>query len=302
MRGELKRAARLAGAALAFSDRDRDRWRTSPHLAPAHAALAICAFEWGDAEGGAASAEAAHRAADAAGDQIGRAVASAVAAWAIGRARSESTDEMRAHLAAVTSSSRREPGLPLLRAPLRILRSRLELAAGDLAAAAAAVAVGEDEQEGEILVGAARVALARDDVERATELLARVLDGSVPVLYGRARVEAAVLQSLAFMRAGDLERARSRIEHALDLAEPEAMRGPFLDAAPGVVEPLRLALRRGTSHRWLAAALLSRWPSYVAFVTSFATIGIMWLNHHRLFTVIRNVDHGTLALKLYDQA
>src|SRR5439155_488231 len=50
VRGELKRAARLAGAALAFSDRDRDRWRTSPHLAPAHAALAICAFEWGDAE------------------------------------------------------------------------------------------------------------------------------------------------------------------------------------------------------------------------------------------------------------
>src|SRR5262249_42578260 len=46
----------------------------------------------------------------------------------------------------------------------------------------------------------------------------------------------------------------------------------------------------------LAAALLSGWPSYVAFLTSFATIGIMWLNHHRLFTTIRRVDHGTLVL------
>jgi len=46
----------------------------------------------------------------------------------------------------------------------------------------------------------------------------------------------------------------------------------------------------------LAAALLSRWPSYVAFATSFATIGIMWLNHHRLFTLIHRADHGTLVL------
>jgi LuxR family maltose regulon positive regulatory protein len=35
------------------------------------------------------------------------------------------------------------------------------------------------------------------------------------------------------------------------------MRGPFLDAAPGIAEPLRLAIRRGTAHRWLVAALLS---------------------------------------------
>ena len=43
---------------------------------------------------------------------------------------------------------------------------------------------------------------------------------------------------------------------------------------------------------WLAA----QWPSYLAFVNSFATIGIMWINHHRLFTLIRRADHTLLIL------
>ena len=141
--------------------------------------------------------------------------------------------------------------------PLLILRSRIELADGDFDAADAALAVPGYEQEGELLVAAARVALARDDVELAGELLAPVLDGSVRVVYGRARVEAAVLQALASTRAGDAERGRVWIEQALDIAEPEGMRGPFLDAAPGIAEPLRLAIRRGTAHRWLVAALLA---------------------------------------------
>jgi uncharacterized membrane protein len=42
-------------------------------------------------------------------------------------------------------------------------------------------------------------------------------------------------------------------------------------------------------------ALCAQWPAYVAFLTSFATIGIMWINHHRLFTLIRRVDHGLLV-------
>ncbi len=42
----------------------------------------------------------------------------------------------------------------------------------------------------------------------------------------------------------------------------------------------------------LAARLLAQWPEYVAFLNSFATIGIMWMNHHHLFSLIRKVDHG----------
>jgi uncharacterized membrane protein len=44
----------------------------------------------------------------------------------------------------------------------------------------------------------------------------------------------------------------------------------------------------------LGAALLNLWPSYVAFVTGFATILVMWVNHHRLFNHIRRIDHAFL--------
>ena len=40
----------------------------------------------------------------------------------------------------------------------------------------------------------------------------------------------------------------------------------------------------------LTAALLRQWPSYVALVTSFFTILVMWANHHRMFNVVRKVN------------
>jgi len=39
-------------------------------------------------------------------------------------------------------------------------------------------------------------------------------------------------------------------------------------------------------------------PSYVSFVISFAFIGIMWVNHHRMFTHIRRCDDALLAFNL----
>jgi uncharacterized membrane protein len=36
----------------------------------------------------------------------------------------------------------------------------------------------------------------------------------------------------------------------------------------------------------LSQQLVRQWPSYVSFFISFAFIGIMWINHHRLFTHI----------------
>jgi TMEM175 potassium channel family protein len=46
----------------------------------------------------------------------------------------------------------------------------------------------------------------------------------------------------------------------------------------------------------LGSALLKLWPSYLAFLTSFATIGIMWMNHHRLFNLINRIDDGLIGL------
>src|SRR5436309_13539589 len=49
----------------------------------------------------------------------------------------------------------------------------------------------------------------------------------------------------------------------------------------------------------LLDALGHQWPSYVAYVVSFLTIGIMWVNHHALFDHIRIVDRGLLFVNLF---
>ena len=46
----------------------------------------------------------------------------------------------------------------------------------------------------------------------------------------------------------------------------------------------------------LASALLNQWPSYMAFLTSFTTVGLMWINHHNMFKYIRRVDNPLLIL------
>ena len=48
----------------------------------------------------------------------------------------------------------------------------------------------------------------------------------------------------------------------------------------------------------LQAELLHLWPSYLAYLASFLTIGVMWLNHHRLFTLIVKNDDGLGAFNL----
>ena len=48
----------------------------------------------------------------------------------------------------------------------------------------------------------------------------------------------------------------------------------------------------------LASALARQWPTYAAFLISFAFIGIMWVNHHRLFNHIRRTDNGLMFLNL----
>jgi uncharacterized membrane protein len=46
----------------------------------------------------------------------------------------------------------------------------------------------------------------------------------------------------------------------------------------------------------LSDALLSQWPTYLGFLSSFATVGIIWINHHRMFTLIHRSDHTLLIL------
>ena len=48
----------------------------------------------------------------------------------------------------------------------------------------------------------------------------------------------------------------------------------------------------------LGSALLHLWPSYLAYVTSFITIGIIWMNHHTCVETMARVDRPFLFLNL----
>jgi uncharacterized membrane protein len=48
----------------------------------------------------------------------------------------------------------------------------------------------------------------------------------------------------------------------------------------------------------LGHALLELWPSYLAYVTSFLTIGIIWINHHYCVQTIVRADRTLLFLNL----
>lgn len=45
-------------------------------------------------------------------------------------------------------------------------------------------------------------------------------------------------------------------------------------------------------------ALAHQWPSYVGFAISFASIGIMWINHHAMFEYIRRADRRLMLLNV----
>jgi uncharacterized membrane protein len=48
----------------------------------------------------------------------------------------------------------------------------------------------------------------------------------------------------------------------------------------------------------LGHELAAQWPSYAAFVVSFLTIGIIWINHHAMVRRLRLVDHSILIWNL----
>ena len=48
----------------------------------------------------------------------------------------------------------------------------------------------------------------------------------------------------------------------------------------------------------LGRALLDEWPAYLAYVTSFLTVGSVWIAHHSLFTHLRFIDPALLRINL----
>jgi uncharacterized membrane protein len=70
--------------------------------------------------------------------------------------------------------------------------------------------------------------------------------------------------------------------------------GVFAVAITLLIFSLLSTGREALSYRSLGDA----WPQYAAYVVSFLTIGIMWMNHHVLFSHVRLVDRPLLVLNM----
>ncbi|MGW4568834.1 TMEM175 family protein [Streptomyces sp. NPDC004561] len=61
---------------------------------------------------------------------------------------------------------------------------------------------------------------------------------------------------------------------------------------------LDIKVPKAGEHGDLWQALGTQWPSYAAYVVSFLVIGIMWVNHHQLFSFVARVDRTLMFLNL----
>ena len=52
----------------------------------------------------------------------------------------------------------------------------------------------------------------------------------------------------------------------------------------------------GSAH--LTSDLLHAWPSYVAYLVSFATLGVLWMEHHGMMSAVRSIDRRFLERTL----
>jgi uncharacterized membrane protein len=61
---------------------------------------------------------------------------------------------------------------------------------------------------------------------------------------------------------------------------------------------LVIELKPPPAHMPFWQGIATLWPGYVSFVLSFFFIGIMWINHHRLFVHIQKADDLLMAVNL----
>jgi uncharacterized membrane protein len=94
---------------------------------------------------------------------------------------------------------------------------------------------------------------------------------------------------------------RARVRPSI--AEPEAARPlpesgrveAFSDGVLAIVITLLvLDLHPPETHGKVLSGLLHQWPAYLAYLGSFAYAGVIWVNHHQLFTRIAVADVGLL--------
>jgi LuxR family maltose regulon positive regulatory protein len=112
----------------------------------------------------------------------------------------------------------------------------------------------ERANAGEIRNARAVICLVEGDPAAALDALAKVLDGTAPVLVYGTLVETQLLAGLAHRELGDQRAANQAAESALGLAEPDRLVLPFaITGSAGLLEALP---RHETAHAALLADIL----------------------------------------------
>ena len=70
----------------------------------------------------------------------------------------------------------------------------------------------------------------------------------------------------------------------------------FSDGVFAIAATLLVLEFSTTSGTDLGHQLLHQWQSYLAYVTSFVTIGIIWMNHHHTVSLIGRIDRTMLFI------
>ncbi|MBV8530515.1 MAG: DUF1211 domain-containing protein [Candidatus Eremiobacteraeota bacterium] len=89
---------------------------------------------------------------------------------------------------------------------------------------------------------------------------------------------------------GGFSFSKSRVEAFSD--------GVFAIAATLLVLGFQIPAATPAGDAGLARDLVAMWPQYAVYAASFATIGIMWMNHHAIFDKTRAISYACMIANL----
>ena len=120
----------------------------------------------------------------------------------------------------------------------------------------------------------------RDEASRTARRPATL--GALPTSAGRLRDNLAAATYLAVITP------EARGDYSGRTVTETGRLETFADGVFAIaITLLVLAIRLPTPDEDLGAALLRQWPEFAGYLVSFLTIGIMWVQHHRLLTLIQ---------------
>lgn len=95
-----------------------------------------------------------------------------------------------------------------------------------------------------------------------------------------------LFKSHAYITHMPQERETARIEAFSD--------GVFAIAMTLLVIEIKVPSHELVAANGLARSLVALWPSYLAYLTSFVTVLVIWVHHHWIFALVRRNDHPFL--------